>query len=308
MAVFMSPKIETTQKWVLGSVALQDAYTDFILSRQAALVSKNTLLYYKFTTGLFIHWLEEQGIARPDEVQARQVREYLASLVGKGKSDRTIADHASSIRTLVRFWYAEKYLPSPVEFDMPKVAKKRMLVLDVDSLKRVLEYCNPRDKALIMVMVDSGLRRQEIINLNWGDLDMGSGLLRVKQGKGKKDRSSVIGVITRRILLRYRRTIANTDDKSQMFQTRYGGRFTGKGFREVFVRISKKSGVRITAHSLRRTFAILSLRAGMSPLHLQALGGWEGLEMVKHYAQMVDDDILQAHHEHSPIDNLSKLK
>jgi site-specific recombinase XerD len=103
MAVFMSPKTETTQKWVLGSVALQDAYTDFILSRQAALVSKNTLLYYKFTTGLFIQWLEEQGIAKPDEVQARQVREYLSYLAGKGKSDRTIADHASSICTLLRF-------------------------------------------------------------------------------------------------------------------------------------------------------------------------------------------------------------
>jgi integrase/recombinase XerD len=137
---------------------------------------------------------------------------------------------------------------------------------------------------------------------------MGSGLLKVKQGKGRKDRSSVIGAVTRRILLRYRRTLADTDDRSPIFQSRYGGRFTGKGFREIFVRVSKKSGVRITAHSLRRTFAIMSLRAGMSPLHLQALGGWEGLEMVRHYAQMVDDDILQAHKEHSPIDNLAKLK
>jgi site-specific recombinase XerD len=284
MAVFMSPKINSPQEWVLGSVALQDAYTDFILSRQAALVSKNTLLYYKFTTGLFIQWLEGQGIAKPEEIQPRHVREYLAYLAGKGKSDRTIADHAGGIRTLVRFWYSEKYLPSPIEFEMPKVAKKRLLVLDVDSLKVVLDVCNPRDKALFMVMVDSGLRRQEIINLNWGDLDLSNGLLRVKQGKGKKDRSSVIGVNTRRVLLRYRRTLTNNDDKSPMFQSRYGGRFTGKGFREIFVRISKKSGVKVTAHSLRRTFAILSLRAGMSPLHLQALGGWEGLEMVKHYA------------------------
>ena len=44
---------------------------------------------------------------------------------------------------------------------------------------------------------------------------------------------------------------------------------------------------------MRRCFAILSLRAGISPLHLQALLGHAGLEMVRHYAQMVDDDLLK---------------
>jgi hypothetical protein len=42
----------------------------------------------------------------------------------------------------------------------------------------------------------------------------------------------------------------------------------------------------------------------MRPLHLQALGGWANLEMVDHYAQMVDEDLLQEHKEHSPVDNL----
>ena len=55
---------------------------------------------------------------------------------------------------------------------------------------------------------------------------------------------------------------------------------------------------------MRRTFAILSLRAGMNPLHLQNLRGWEDLEMVQHYAQMVDEDLLQEHKAHSPVDSL----
>jgi len=87
-------------------VVLQDGYTDFILSRQAALVSKNTILFYKFTTGLFVKWLEGQGISSPNEIQARHVREYLSQLAAQEKSDRTIADHACAILTLVRFWYS----------------------------------------------------------------------------------------------------------------------------------------------------------------------------------------------------------
>jgi integrase len=72
----------------------------------------------------------------------------------------------------------------------------------------------------------------------------------------------------------------------------------------MFRRLSKKTGILITAHALRRTFTILSLRAGMNPLHLQNLGGWASLDMVQHYAQMVDEDLLQAHKAHSPVDNL----
>jgi integrase/recombinase XerD len=124
----------------------------------------------------------------------------------------------------------------------------------------------------------------------------------VKQGKGKKDRSSVIGATTRRALLAYRRTLA--DREGAVFQTDEGTRLTGNGLMMMFRRLSKKTGIHITAHSLRRTFAILSLRAGMNALHLQNLGGWTSLDMVQHYAQMVDEDLLQAHAAHSPVDNL----
>jgi integrase len=72
----------------------------------------------------------------------------------------------------------------------------------------------------------------------------------------------------------------------------------------MFRRLSKRTGIVVTAHALRRTFAILALRAGMNPLHLQNLGGWASLDMVQHYAQMVDEDLLQEHKAHSPIDNL----
>jgi integrase/recombinase XerD len=305
----MPSKKTTAQKWALSSVELTDAFTDFILSRQAALCSENTILYYRFTCGQFVKWLEGQNVTRPDETSAPHVRAYLAELAGRGVSDRTVFDHAGGIRTMLRFWYVEKYLSGPVTFDMPKVAQKRLLSLDADTLQKVISACgNPRDKAIIMLMADSGTRRAETISLNWGDVDIQSGLVRIARGKGGKARSVVIGATTRRALVKYRRTVKDHADHAPLFQAKGGGRFTGKGFREIFVRLSKRSGIRVNAHSLRRTFAILSLRAGMSPLHLQALGGWASLEMVKHYAQMVDDDLLQAHKSASPIDHLGMLR
>ncbi len=297
------------QQWTLASVALQDAYTDFILSRQAMQCSPATLEFYRYTAGKFLTALEQQGITSPDQVQARHVRQYLAELTGKGKSDNTVHDNARAIRTLLRFWHAEKYMAEPVTFAMPKVAKKRLPCLSADELSKVIAAClSPRDKAITLFMADSGLRRAEVVALNWGDIDMSSGLVTVRRGKGGKARSAVIGASTRRTLLAYRRTLDNTSDNAPVFQSKGGVRFTGWGLLLVFRRLTKRTGIHVSPHALRRTFVILSLRAEMDVLHLQALLGHSSLEMVQHYAQMVDDDLLQAHKAHSPIDNLSRLR
>lgn len=68
------------------------------------------------------------------------------------------------------------------------------------------------------------------------------------------------------------------------------------------VRLSDTSGLKVTAHALRHTFATLSLRSGMSPLHLQGLLGHADLTMVRRYVQMVEDDLVTAHEKHGPVD------
>ena len=106
---------------------------------------------------------------------------------------------------------------------------------------------------------------------------------------------------TRRALLRYRRTISH-EDNDPLFQTQTGTRLTPSGFRQVIRRVSVKSGIPFSAHDLRRTFATLSLKAGMNVLHLQSLLGHSSLEMTRRYVQLVKDDLCEAHKEHGPID------
>ena len=290
----VKPKLKPA--WSLASVALTDAYTDFVLSRQAARCSPATLEFYRYTAGKFVAWLDGQ-VNSPSDVQARHVRAYLAELSG---ASWTVHDHARAIRTLLRFWNAEGYC-APVLFDMPKLEKKRMPVLTAEQVRQILNVCNVREKAIIMLFVDTGLRRAEVCALNWEDVDISSGLVKIIRGKGGKSRSVVIGATTRRALLAYRRTI---ETKGPLIQTRTGAHFTGAGMLQLFRRISKKSGIAFSPHVLRRTFAILSLRSGLSVLHLQALLGHSSLEMVKHYVELLDDDLTEAHRKASPVDNL----
>ena len=90
---FMIHKIEQKQEWAVASYALHDAYTDFILSRQAMLCSPQTIRFYHFTAGKFVQYLEESGITTPSETSARHIRAYLSLLTERSLSDSYIHGH-----------------------------------------------------------------------------------------------------------------------------------------------------------------------------------------------------------------------
>jgi len=214
------PQVE--KKWALASIPLQDAYTDFLLSRQAMMCTARTIQFYEFNLKKISEWFESHNVHQPTEITSRKVRALLGEMVEKGYSDSYIHIYARVIRTFARFLLKEKYIYEPIEFEMPKIGKKRLLVYSKEEIQKILKSCEDvRDKTFILLMVDSGLRKAEVISLNWGDVDISSGIVRVEKGKGRKARSVVIGIHTRRALLKYRSGIDSGDDKP-LFQTNSG--------------------------------------------------------------------------------------
>lgn len=287
----------------LGFAVLHDVFTDFVLSRQALLCSPATLRWYSWTLGKFLQFMEANGVTRPDEITARHVRAYLSMLAEKGSADTYVHNHARAIRTFLKFLAAENYAPS-VTFKMPSLSRKQLPMLDARQVQGLLAAIrDPRELALVMAMIDTGVRRAEVLALNWGDVEIENGMVRIARGKGGKSRVVVVGVNTRRALLKYRRSVLHAAD-APLFQTRSGKRYSANGLRGALLRIGREAGIRLSPHMLRRTFATLSLRAGMNPLHLQGLLGHSTLEMTKQYVGMIDADLLAAHRQHGPIDNL----
>ena len=194
------------QEWALASYALQDALTDFYLSRQALLCSPRTMKWYQWTLGKISEWLFSNGVTSPEEITARHIRAYIAELAGRGLSDSYIHSYARVIKTLMRFLHEEEYISHLIKFEMPTIREMNLPLITSEEIPKVLNACKTkRDKALVLFLIDSGLRRAEVCNLNWGYIDISSGLARVERGKGGKPRSVVIGIKTRRALLAYRR-------------------------------------------------------------------------------------------------------
>ena len=301
----MSQTTHKKTEWALASYVLTDAMTDFILSRQAKLCTPRTVQWYSWTLGKFLKWLESEGVNKPEEITSRYVRGYLAELRGRELADSYIHGHARAIRTLLRFFYNEDYIPQVVKFDMPRLGKPKLLVMNAEEVGRLIKVCsNPRDKALIMFLVDTGVRRAEFCALNWDDVDLQTGLVQVRKGKGRKYRPVVMGVKTRRALLKYRRSVSN-DGTDPLFKTVHGGRLTHSGMRSVLLRLGKHAGVKVNAHALRRTFATLALRGKMNIASLSRLMGHSEIKTTMGYIEMLESDLIMAHGESSPIDQLT---
>ena len=98
--------------------------------------------------------------------------------------------HAVGIRAFVRFLHAEEYVEKQIQITMSRVEVKPMRVLSEEDLGGMLKACRrPRDKALLLLMVDTGLRRTEVLFLDWIDVDIASGVVNVRRTKNKRARS-----------------------------------------------------------------------------------------------------------------------
>jgi len=280
---------------------MKDAIQDFILSRQAKNCTQRTIEWYTYTLDRLNKLFIEKGVNHPGDITSKVIRSILGDLVKKHYSDSYVNIYARVLRTFTKFLYREEYIPNEIYFEMPKLAKKRQLVFSIIEIQKVLKACKTkRDRAFLMLMIDSGIRLAEVLALNWEDINIKNGLVRIINGKGRKFRTVVISIETRRALVKYKAEIDSSDSKP-VFQTIHGTRFTESGLRSWMNRLSKKAGVHITPHALRRSFATFSVKAGMDLFRLQALMGHSSLEMTKEYVRNLDEDLLEAHQKHSPV-------
>lgn len=177
-------------------------------------------------------------------------------------------------------------------------------------VKALLEACEQaadpeRDTALVLVLLDTGVRASELCALTLADVDGATGSITVRRGKGAKARTVYIGARTRKALLRYLLTRASDPPTAPLFPSHAGGPLT----RNALLLLCRRLGARADVphshpHTFRRTCALESLRAGMDVVRLAALLGHSDLQTVRKYLALVEADLQAAHAEHGPVENL----
>ena len=168
-----------------------------------------------------------------------------------------------------------------------------------EEVLRLLDCCErrtaigARNYAIVLTLLDTGLRAQEFASLNVGSIDMRSGMATV-MGKGQKQRLIRVGGKARSAILRmlsYRSRPKPNDPLwiGYDIQGRESGRLTMHGMQTMIVRLGRRAHVQPCApHRFRRTFALWCLRDGMDLYSLRMLMGHSTLAVLQRYLALVN--------------------
>jgi site-specific recombinase XerD len=290
---------------------ISDAVAHFKLDRRAQGFSAGTLRFYSDKLSQFQRWAAGRGVRSVDQLTPALVRAYLVHLQERKLRDSTVHAAFRALRTFSNFLVAEKLVKtSPLaNVHAPKLARRILPAFTSDDVARLLAAApDARARALVLFLLDTGMRAAECINLNGGDIDLKAGTVRVREGKGRKDRTVYVGPSTRQALLAYFGQEGWPEDGGAVWRSeRTGERLTDSGLRQVFQALGAAAGVKhCHPHTFRRTFALESLRGGMNIYALAQLMGHSDIHTLKQYLPLVEDDLQTAHDKASPVDRLLK--
>ena len=322
-----------------GKIYLDDAIEGFINQKWAEGLTHRSIDSYE---RLLKKWATHEGDKDVTQITTQEIREYLAWL----RKDYTPVrfngqTHPLSPKTIRNIWVTlaaffkwanqEFEIPNPMRgIPAPRYQKTPMEVFSKKEVESLLKACTytkeadtllrrsytyqrptaKRDRAIIMTLLDTGLRANEICSLKIGNCHLKTGKVEVVHGvrggaKGGKGRMVFVGKTTRSTVWRYlveREDRANQD--ASLFLGKDNRPMTQDGLRHLIKRIAERAEVENAhPHKFRHTFALTYLRSGGDVFTLQALLGHTSLDMVRHYARIAEIDIEQAHRRASPVDN-----
>ncbi len=238
----------------------------------------------------------------PDQLTVDQIKDYL---------HHKVLDDSCSISLInqtigaLKIFYQDVLGISweSINIKRPRKEKKLPVVLSKGEVASVINHTrNLKHKAILAVAYSAGLRRQEIVNLKVADIDSARMVIRVINGKGKKDRETLLADNTLKLLKQYYPVFKPTELLFEGYPP--GTPYSFTSISNILKRSVKKAGInkKATIHSLRHSFATHLLEQGTNINIIQRLLGHYSIRTTMIYLQVAQMDPKAVS---SPFDNLN---
>ncbi len=321
----------TTQTSNQGTVKkLSECIDYYEVCNRAEGKSPKTISWYSANLRRFRNYLKSRHLPDSlDNIDTKLLREYVLYLLKKTRyenhpytpaktellSAATVHGHVRTLRAFFNWLVVEGLAQNSPAKDLkpPRVTRKVVSTLSDEEIRAILRTfgtspSDVRNQTLFMILLDTGLRIGELINLKMEDIHMDEGYLKVL-GKGKKERIVPIGNNAQKVLQRYLfrfRPKPINPVINNVFLSQSSKPLTENSMKLMFTRLAKRSGVcRLHAHLCRHTFATRFLVNGSDVFTLQQILGHSTLTMVSHYVNLASSHVVIQHQKFSPLDRLN---
>jgi integrase/recombinase XerD len=291
--------------------------------------SPATYKIYSQQLEYFAKWLDERKIDKLSDITRKVLEDHLIDFSTKVNGDRRsnggIHARYRCIRAFLYYWENETdgEYTSPTHRMKVSAAKPPVKkgVSEADFEKLILAADELRDKAILFVLLDTGVRARELINMHIGDINMLTMQITIQHGKGDKPRLVCFGARTKKVLRQYIATLKDQEEEDPLWvsseegnSSRLNGpthQITFTGLQSIIRRLCEKAGCkRYGLHDFRRAFALAALRNmkktgdGTDLLGLARLMGHNDTRVTERYLALEDSDMVMSYKSISPIDNM----
>lgn len=295
---------------------LKSALDEFLIEQQIRGNSLATVKYYCVCIGLFaVHTGEDKLM---EEIILNDLQRYYMALQGRKLSTVTVQSYIRAVRAFLTWCYNEGYMSVclPDKFKLPKAKRNAVDVLTDGEVRRLMAsfvgngFIARRNACICALMLDSGLRMNEVVSLTIGRVHIAEGYI-IVDGKGNKQRIVPIGLYMRKALMRYLAVrpgcIDRAPQETPLFVKDAFTPISRTTVKQLFRKLKKRTNIpRLKAHLLRHTFATRYLENGGDIYSLQQILGHTSLEMVRRYVHTIPRKTVVNFSRFSPLDNLPR--
>lgn len=287
----------------------------FITARAADGRAPRTLQDYFRVLEPFAAWCGDLNL---DSITRETIREYVASLRSNGWADGTVAIHVRNLRAFLRWLHDEGYTSDCLAraIQAPRQVRRIEIPITPAEVQLLLDTCasggfhDLRDRAMILLLSDTGLRSGEIMRLMTADWrsEPGSGgsYLLVFAPKTSTPRYAILGRAATMALQVYALARAGLGG-DRLFCAEDGGPLKVRAIGSMLCRRGKCAGLdrcRVHPHIFRKAFVTEFLDNGGDSERLRVLAGWSSLAMLQVYADSRLDRLRAAHERAGPVDRM----
>lgn len=228
-----------------------------------------------------------------EKIGAFDIRFYLATLKEKGLSNRSIDNARAALSAFFQWMAAEDIIQkSPTASIKPvkyiKEVRKPFSDVEIDAIRSACG--TQKERALIEILLSSGIRVSELTDMDAEDIDLVSMTVHVKHGKGGKERITYINPVAAKHLKLYLQE--RNEDAGALFYNNRHKRLEPGGVRYIINQIANKAGVKdCHPHRFRRTFATNLALRGMDIQEIQRLLGHSNIATTLEYVAINDEKV-----------------
>ena len=243
--------------------------------------SKRTVQSYLSHNQRFLDFVGKSARA----IDSQDIKNYLLYLKSQNYSNTSL----NSVISALKFYYGQ-ILKRKLFFNILRPKKEKFLptVLTKTEIIKIINCThNLKHKLLLSLLYGSGLRVSEVIKLQINHLDLVTHSLLVKDGKGNKDRHTILSSISIKLLNLYLPKLPNT--QKYLFSGMHGeSHLSQRSAQKIFEQALEESNIKKTAscHSLRHSFATHLLESGLDIRYIQKLLGHQNIKTTEIYTQV----------------------